>query len=158
MGGEWIPQGWIGVKDAAKRLGVADKTIRRKIEAGELEAKLIPSPFGRDMWVINETQIQTAQQVIDIVEVKQEYELKDVAFAVAAIVRDRDAERDARMAAQIKDIQQPILEEIKALREQNEQLRTLFEQRQDDRDRMILEVIREKQEVRKKSWWQFGKQ
>lgn len=153
----WIPEGWVGIKDAAAQMGVADKTIRRKIEAGELTAQLVPSPYGRDMWVVEESQIQTAQKIVDIVEVKQEYELKDIALTLSNFITERDADRDAHMTEQIKNLQQPILDEIKALREENEQLRTLIDQRLDERDRIILEAIREKQVVKKKPWWQFGK-
>ncbi|NLV23122.1 MAG: hypothetical protein GXY49_14280 [Syntrophomonadaceae bacterium] len=165
MAQNWVPEGWIGVKEAAKRLGVADKTIRRKIESGELTAKLIPSPYGRDMWVVLSDQIQTAQKIIEVIEVKQEYELHDVALALSEIIKERDAERDAKFEEQLQQlaqqmihhIQQPVLAEMQQLREENTRLYEMIDKRLAERDAEVVAQIREKQEVKKSSWWPFGK-
>lgn len=160
----WIPEGWIGVKEAAKRLGVADKTIRRKIDSGELTAKKIPSPYGRDMWVLPLDQIQTAQKIVEVVEVKQEYALQDVALALSEIIKQRDAERDAnfndqllQLANDIHHIQKPVLDEIQKLREENVRLYDLVDKRLAERDIELMEQIREKQAKKKRSWWNVWK-
>lgn len=156
----WIPDGWIGIKETATRLGVSDKTVRRRIEAGEIKAKMIDSPYGRPMWVVDETQIQTTQQIINVVEVKQKHELQDIALTLAQLMNDRDARMEDKiqeLTQNIHHLQKPVLDEIQKLREENVRLYDLVDKRLAERDIELMEQIREKQAKKKRSWWNVWK-
>lgn len=53
-------EGWLTKKDAAALLGVADKTIERAVERGELSAL---RPLGRGLWILNESELRRPEVV-----------------------------------------------------------------------------------------------
>jgi AraC-like DNA-binding protein len=44
---------WVSLKDAARQLGLSDKTIRRRVKAGTLQGRQAPTPHGPawQVWV-----------------------------------------------------------------------------------------------------------
>lgn len=45
------PAGFVTLAEAVRRLGVSDRTIRRRVERGELEGEHVPRPQGTVLYV-----------------------------------------------------------------------------------------------------------
>jgi hypothetical protein len=50
-------QAWVSLKQAALRLGLSEKTIRRRVEAGRLEGRKMSTPTG-PAWLIRVDDVQ----------------------------------------------------------------------------------------------------
>lgn len=75
----------VGIKEAAKQMGVSDKTIRRWIRDGKLPAELVEGPYGKE-YAIPVTALKTAQVVVDVVKVERPTDPDKLALAVASAV------------------------------------------------------------------------
>ena len=105
----------ITIAQAAKRLGVSSRTVRRFIKSGKIRAQLVPGIYG-DEYRISElppqlgkqgpldnnhgqTYVHTPEQLIDIVRELQEKNLALAAQLGAATERIRCLEREVKLLA-----------------------------------------------------------
>lgn len=137
------PDGWITIKDAAARLEVSEKTIRRKIKKNELEAKLTDSPWG-ELWIINENQINKALEVVDVVTVKKEHDLKELALAISYYLD----EKDENTRAELKKLH----EENKNIKDEIEKIERLTEENSRKTDQ-LLRLTQKFIEEKNKPWY-----
>lgn len=133
------PEGWLTIKQAAEALDVSEKTVRRKITSREISAQKVDSPFG-EAWVVKETEINTARQVVDVVAVQRQHEIKDLALALTQFF----SEREEKLSEEIRRLTQQvnILSESLVEKEQKEIARVQeIEKRLQERDEKIIESI-----------------
>lgn len=140
------------ITEAAERLEVSPRTVRRWIHDGKLEAAKVPGPYGPE-WRIPAAAVNTAQHVIDVVRVERTNEPEALALAVAQALQERDARLFAALhdefQKQFDDLQEQLREQAATSEAQEEARR----QREEERDRRLLEAIREIQERRWRPWW-----
>lgn len=140
-------EGYLSIPEAAQALGVSEKTVRRRIQRGDLPAEKMAGPYGLQ-YQIPAHAISTAQEIMDVVKVERPTDPRTLGLVVAeAIKRENQALRD----------------ELAALRLELDQTRKEFaaalesdRQRLEERDRRLLEAIREKQQdeqKKKRAWW-----
>lgn len=127
----------VSVKEAAELLGISDKTVRRKIQKGELKAELMDSPYGKQ-YFIPKDQINVAQNIIDVIQVKKEYSVQDLAISLAGYFQERDAK---------------LILTMDTLRQDNEDLKNQLKFSHDQ----ILEKLNNLETLnnKKKSRWRF---
>lgn len=113
---------WITIREAAQRLAVSEKTIRRKIQKGELISKLEDSPYGK-MYKVSGEGINTARQVIDIVKVNKEHEVQELAIALSFYMQERDKK--------YIDVLDNLKGEITALKQNNSELQENLQKQQE---------------------------
>lgn len=73
------------VAEAAKRLNVHEKTLRRWIRTGRVQADLVDGPYG-PQYQVPVAALSTAQQVLDVVKVERPTDPMTLALAVAQAV------------------------------------------------------------------------
>lgn len=135
---------WLSIPEAAQALGVSTKTVRRRIQKGDIPAEKVLGPYGLQ-YQIPAHAISTAQKIMEVVRVERPTDPRTLGLVVAeAIKRENQALRD----------------EVAALRTELEKTRREIAaalQSDEDRDRRLLEAICERQEYRQgqKRWWQF---
>ncbi len=88
----------LSVKEAAARLGVSTRTIRRRIKAGELEASLVDGPYGQE-YRIPLAAIQTAQTVTDVIAFNRQTDVNTLALAVAQAISETQQATQAELEA-----------------------------------------------------------
>ncbi len=103
----------LSVAEAASRLGVNEKTIRRWVKAGRLSAELEPGPYGQQ-YRIPVDALQTAQQALAVVTVERGADPQALALAIVQALEPRDA---------------AIRAEVEALRGELGALRVLLDER-----------------------------
>lgn len=116
---------FLTVKEAAEQLGVSDKTIRRRIAKGDLKAELKESPYGHQ-YFIPKTEINTAQQIIDVVKVKKEYDIQELAISLSAYLEERDAsliEITNELSSKLDNSVQEFQKSINDLKDENAKLK-----------------------------------
>lgn len=112
----------LSVKQAAARLGVSTRTIRRRIKAGELEASLTDGPYGQEYRIPLES-IQTAQTVTDVIAFNRQADVNTLALAIAQAIGETQKATQAEIEAlrqQVKALTEAIdkqAEELKASRQ-----------------------------------------
>lgn len=137
---------YITIKEAAERLGVSEKTARRMIKDGRLAAELRDGPYGRTYY-IDEADIQTAQEITNVVPVTRPMPAEALANAITAKVTEALRESEARTREELEALRQ----ELAATREAQERIERSIE----ERDRKLVEALRtltEKKERR--AWWE----
>ena len=121
-------------------------TIRRRIKLVNCRPNWNP-PYG-ETYFIRESDLADAASIVEVVPVTRELDVRDV-------------------QAMFQSIVQPLLNELaeqrRVIEQQNEKIEKLLEQEKEkeERDRLLLESIRDIQERRadaKKPWWKkiFG--
>lgn len=125
---------YITVKEAAEMLRVSDKTIRRRIQKGELQAELMDSPYGQQ-YFIKKDQINNALQIIDVVQVKKEYDLQELAITLA----DYMDKRDSALIKSINDL----TNEVRKLQEENSNLQQQLQSEQEKRLNSISDQLKD---------------
>ena len=129
------------ISEAADLLGLSTKTIRRRIKQGEIPATLEPGPYG-DQYIIPAAAIDTAQEIIDVVQVHRPTDATTLALIITQALDERD-----------KGLQ----DEIAQLRQQVETLTRAL----DERDRQLVMELQEALDKQpdRRSWWQrvFGR-
>lgn len=123
---------YVTVKEAAEMLRVSDKTIRRRIQKGELKAELMNSPYGQQ-YFIKKDQINNALQIIDVVQVKKEYDLQELALSLSDYMEKRDS-------ALIKTISD-LTDEVRKLQEDNSNLQQQLKSEQETRLKSISDQL-----------------
>lgn len=146
-----MPKGGDGlsINEAAERLDVHPRTVRRWIKDGKLQATMINGPYGPQYKIPAEA-INTAQHVIDVVRVERPNEPEALALAVARALEERDARLFTALhdefTKQIDTLQEQLREQAAA---QDEARR----EREEERDRRLMEAIRETQERKRRRRW-----
>ncbi len=157
---------YITIKEAAERLGVSEKTARRMVKDGRLNADLREGPYGRTYY-IDEAEIRTAQEITEVVPVNRLVAVPDLVNAIAARLDgklleavstitkevagtkaaiDDLAEKEARTRAEIEALRQ----ELAATREAQERIEKSIE----ERDRRLTEALQSLTERKKRRpWW-----
>ena len=103
------------IAQAAKRLGVSTRTIRRFIKSGKIQAELVPGPFGdeyrigelpselRNQEPVDNTHSQTsAQPPVQLMDMVRELQEKNFALAAqlgVATERIRNLEKEIKLLA-----------------------------------------------------------
>jgi|SRR5690625_1049955 len=72
---------WLSIKDTAERMGVSDKTIRRWIQDGKLQAEKMNGPYG-EQWFIAASEVATAQEILDVVTVENRVDMAQLAHVL----------------------------------------------------------------------------
>ena len=91
------------VAEAAEKLGVNDKTIRRWVKAGRLAAELADGPYGKQ-YRIPVDSLRTAQQALAVVTVDRGADPRVLALAVVQALEPRDAAFKADLEAMRREI------------------------------------------------------
>lgn len=161
------------IKEAAKRLDVSESTVRRRIHNGELKAVKKMGQHG-EQWFIPADQINTAQQVIDVVEVKEPIDKEELKQMVIKALENRENQLLALVEEKneefLSDLERTIEHKLEQQKDYNRQfIKTLeeqFEKQQqklekqekllERRDRQLTELIRAVQLAKneKRSFWQ----
>lgn len=140
------------IKQAAERLDISDRTVRRWIADGKLQAEKVPGPYGPE-WRIPAAAVNTAQQVIDVVKVERPNDPEALALALAQALQERDKKLFEAIFDEFNqrfDALQEQLREQAAASEARDEARREWEA---ERDRRLMEAIRERQEQRRRRWW-----
>lgn len=142
------------IKQAAEQLGISPRTARRWIADGRLQAEKVPGPYGPE-WRIPAAAVNTAQQVIDVVKVERPNDPEALALALAQALQERDKKLFEAIFDEFNqrfDALQEQLREQAAASEARDEARREWEE---ERDRRLMEAIRERQEQqqRRRRWW-----
>jgi MerR family copper efflux transcriptional regulator len=89
-GGVPVQEEALTVAEAAVRLGVNDKTVRRWVKAGRLSATLTDGPYGKQ-YRIPADALGAAQQALAVVTVDRGTDPRALALAVVKALEPRDA-------------------------------------------------------------------
>ena len=101
----------LSIAEAAHRLGVHEKTLRRWIRSGRITATLAEGPYG-PQYQVPATALATAQQVIDVVKVERPTDPMTLALAVAqAVHREHDLLR-GQLQADLSELKAELLAAI----------------------------------------------
>lgn len=106
-------EGTVSVTEAAQRLGVHEKTLRRWIRAGRVPADLVDGPYGRQ-YQVPVSALSSAQHVLDVVKVERPTDPRTLALAVAQAVHH---EHEALRGQLQEDLAQLKAEVLAALAE-----------------------------------------
>jgi len=98
------------IAEAAERLGLSKKTVMRRIQKGDLPAKLEEGPYGPEYRIPAEA-ITTAQEVIDVVKVERPTDPMTLAMVIVQALE----ERDRRLQEEIAGLRQEVTELTQAL-------------------------------------------
>lgn len=129
-------QGYLTIKEAAERLGVSDRTVRRRIKDGSLPAKLKMGQYGQQ-YFIPVNAIDTAQTITDVVEVKRVHDAQALSLAIVQALEEQNKAFTDELEAMKKEVAAS-RQEITALREELKQ-----------RDEKLLELVK----AEKQPWW-----
>ena len=124
------------IAEAAKLLGVTEKTIRNRIEANKLEFYIIDGKFGKEYRVIN---------------------LKPVEESGGSSYRTQE-EAQENTNAIIPSLYRPLLDQVERLTKENQKLAmelgaSLEREKQLNQKVLMLEAPQQN----KKKWWEFWK-
>lgn len=99
----------LSISQAAKKLGVSTRTVRRFIKAGKLQAELVPGTFGDEYRIpelppdlykanpIDNAPEQTPGQVMDVIRDLQQQNMRLAAQLGAATERIRNLESQIKL-------------------------------------------------------------
>lgn len=117
IGGDTMAMdGYLTIKEAAERLGCSDKTIRRKIQSGNLKAEKKNDVYG-EQYFIPEDEINVAEQILEVVKVRKEYDVQELSIALAHYMQ----ERESKIENKLDTIAQTLVDQIKELKNNNTQ-------------------------------------
>lgn len=123
---------FLTIREAAQILNVSEKTIRRRIQKGELTAELHDSPYG-PQYFISKEQINRAYQIIEAIQVKKEYSLQDLAITLATYMEKRDS-------ALLESVNE-LKNEVRKLQEENSNLQQQLKSEQEKRLNSISDQL-----------------
>lgn len=135
------------IKEAAKALGVSEKTIRRMIKDGRLKAYMEKSPYGQQYYIPAE-QISNAMQIVEAVKVKKEYSVEELAVAISSYL----SEREKKFIEAIETLSQ----KVEQMQKENQQLKEELLRLQEEHFRKIDEKLTQwRQENKKRGLFSF---
>ena len=114
-------EGYLTIKEAARRLGISERTVRRRIKDGSLPAELKQGDYGQQYFIPADV-IETAQVITDVVEVKKVHDGQALSMAIVRAMEERDKALEGELIA--------MREELAATREALEDLKNEISQQQ----------------------------
>lgn len=144
------------IKQAAEVLGVSEKNIRRMIKDGRLRATLEPSAYGQQYYIPRE-EIDKALQIVEVVKVKKEYSVQELAIAISSYLSERDKkfieaiETLSQKVEQMEKESQQLKEELLKLQEEHFKKidEKLTQWRQENKRRGLLSFFKKDQTVQR---------
>jgi transcriptional antiterminator len=133
----------LNVNQTAELLQCSTKTIRNKIKNGDITAKLVDSPYGKQ-YAIPRAQFEVASTVIDVVTVSNELKLKEF----GAILSTMLDEQNKKVIEEVQEMKVC----MEKLQSTNERLLTRIERLEDQHFSKLdnkLNDLREQLEERK---------
>src|SRR5437762_12620965 len=85
VGGTMAPP--VTIKEAAKRLGISERTVQRWIKTGKLQGELVQTAYG-PTWMLNADALEGAAQVMEVVKFERQTDPQTLAIAVAQAIQD----------------------------------------------------------------------
>lgn len=143
------PAGYVTSAEACRRLGISDRTLRRRVRAGTLDGEYVPRPQGSVLYVRLPT--EGAQ--------------RDAAEQTAGVGGAASGQGDAPVGADVADTAFALVLELTAVRERADQLadRVAALEREAgrlegraaaaeaERDRLAAELA----QLRRRRWWRW---
>lgn len=163
-----MSEGYYTLKEAAQYFDVSVQTLRRWIKHGKLQAKMMESAYG-PQYFIPSHQIQKAMEIQDVVKVDKTVEMAELVKVMSGYLEQREEailtsiETLSNQITESIHQQEQLIKEVAATREENKKLLNYIEQSVAERDRKLMEAIRNLQEQRqqeqeaKRRWWQRKK-
>ena len=139
------PGDTVSVAEAAQRLGVHEKTLRRWIRTGRIPADLVDGPYG-PQYHVPVSALSSAQQVLDVVKVERPTDPRTLALAVAQAVHH---EHETLRAQLCQDLAEFKAEVLAALSTQPLTPQTAVD------EPPATELVPPKQERQRRWWWPF---
>lgn len=151
------------LREACAELEISLNTARRWIKQGRLEARLKSGPYG-DEYEVDEAEIERIKagytrtttivrstEEASTVEVPTTWLLTQLEDRLINVIRETvKSEVEAEVSAGLEKLQQ-----------ENKALRSTIEDSLAERDRKLGEMMRElmeqKQQQKRRSWWRFGR-
>jgi excisionase family DNA binding protein len=154
----------LALHEAAKMMGVSVDTVRRRIKKGEINAVKMQGPFG-EQWFIPSGEIQTAQEIIDVIPVQRQLDMQQLASVLELLIEKR-TEPLLKEIENLKNEVQSMSEQLSKFYDQNRELeaklsRSIQEGTREnyrlsvERERILLANIRDVIQENKKPWWKF---
>lgn len=147
------------IKEVAEILGVSTKTIRRRIKSREIKAELIEGAYG-EQYFISKSEIDRAVEIVDVVKVRKEHDIKELALALSMYYEEKDnkvLEHIEQLNKHIEDMKESHKKEIKELKEEiRKELRTEFEKAEGQRkseNQKLADYIEHQRREESKSFW-----
>ena len=168
---------YITIKEAAERLGVSEKTARRMVKDGRLNADSEKAHMGDILH--DEAEIRTAQEITEVVPVNRLVAVPDLVNTIAARLDGKLseaistltkevagtkasiedlAEKEAQTRAEIEALRQELAATRELLKEQDGERRIAEAERDrllEERDRRLVEEMRQILQKRRRPWWRF---
>jgi excisionase family DNA binding protein len=95
------------LKETSERLKVSERTLRRWIKAGKLQAELVPGAYG-DEYRIDEETLGVASQVIDVVRIERPTDPMLLGLTVARAVSEAMEEANRPVMAELTELRQSV--------------------------------------------------
>lgn len=102
------------LKEAAELLNCSEQTVRRRIKSGQLRARREVINSGI-RWMIPESDVVTANKVVDVVTVRKQVELEDIRQAIRNEVAEVVREETNVMQNQIAELKSQMDKQTEAL-------------------------------------------
>lgn len=125
----------MNIREAAAKLDLSPATIRRWIKTGRLEATLIDGAYGEEYSITDEALEQAKEQGNTPIVVSNMTDSHALERAIKQVVGDT-------MAKEIQSLR----DELEDTRQALEKAREADRERQEQRDRQLLKVMRDMQE------------
>lgn len=128
----------LNIREAANKLGMSSATIRRWIRNGRLEAELINGPYGQQYKISEEALERAKEQENTPVIIHNTATQEQLQHSIQQIV-----------SSVISEELEPIKNELQSTREELQKVREQDRQIHEKRDKQLLMLIREMQEMQK---------
>lgn len=158
--------GELTIKEAAEALGCSVATIRRRIKTGDIKAELREGPYGETYYIL-ENDLVKAAEIQEVIPVKRELDVEQVQRLFIESMQiatqpltdklEQQAEVIKEQSKRIESLEKfinlsairdtKLLQDVKDKVDEQEKLAW-------DRDKKLMETIRELQQ-KKKKWWKF---
>lgn len=115
-----LPEGYISLHEASRKLGKSDKTIKNYIKGGKIEGKMITCPVRRiSKYIVKEDSLKefqdTAASIHEVVAIKSEVSLEKFGKEFLTFLENRDEQVKEMMkehiSAEMQKMKNEILEE-----------------------------------------------
>ena len=118
----------VGVKEAAKILGVSKKTVYSKLRSGKLPGEKIKTKHGLK-WVINKKDLEeTAKREKEVVEVKEINQLVNKEDLMNELIEAVNSQNEKLIKNSMDKVTDKIDQQNKQIQELSQQIKELKEQ------------------------------
>lgn len=146
---------YYGIKEVAKMLGVSDKTVRRRIQNGQLQAILKEGAYGKQ-YHLPKAQFEDAIETVEVLTVKKEHDIKNLALVLAKHLDERETrivDEIHSMKAELKDEFEKKLEEQLVIQEERIREKVLEQMHSENTKLMKYIAVTREEDQKKKKWW-----